>query len=186
MSLRPLLILVSVGLLAGCSSNAVHSPGAVATGPRRAQQHESSFYLDLPAEPGLHSTRLAGTPQLLYPLVAAAYDALGIPIETIQSSTYLLGNEAFRAGLRVGGIAVSSVVACGAAVSGVGAESNVITLSLTTQLRPLGADSALLSTSLAGTARTMKGVNSNPVRCTTRGALEERIAEEVQKRLTTS
>jgi hypothetical protein len=95
----------------------------------------------------------------------------------------VVGFVAFRAGARVGGIAVSGIVGCGALVCGAGAESNVVTLSLTTQLQAIGADSVLVSTTLSGKAQTLKGVTSSPVSCTTYGALEERIAELLQQRL---
>lgn len=187
MSARFLFSILAVSLLmSGCASGTVQSPGSMATGPRNVNKFDTSVYVDLPAEPGLHTTAFKGTAASLYPILGEVYDELGIPIETIQTSTFLVGNESYRAGSRVAGDPISRIVSCGASIAGIGAESSVITLSVTTQLRPVGADSVLLATSLAGTAQTLKGVNSNPIPCTTRGALEVRIAEEFQKRIPTT
>jgi hypothetical protein len=179
-SLGTLLLL---GLLAGCGTTQSRTglrDGSLV--PRRIVADGSGVLIDLPAEVSVNTTELPGTPQRIFPLVAAAYDELGIPIETLQTASFMLGNTSFRARRSIGGIDMTRIVDCGSTNTGQRAASNTITFNIITQVRAVDPSKVAIETSLTAIARSIDGASSNPVNCSTLGALEQRITAEVQRR----
>lgn len=177
LSLGSMLLAV---LLSACGSNygAVSSTPAELK-PRRASTDGNSYLIDLPAESGIHTTELLGTPQEVFPLVAKVYDELGIPIEMLQTSSFILGNNSFRARRQIGKIPMARIVDCGASATGARANSDVIIFNLKTQIREVGPNSVVVETSLSATAQSVEGASTNTVGCSSRGELEKRIAAGV-------
>lgn len=189
MLLRPLsgaLVLGVLGVLAGCASNAVSERPATAVASHFAppfEQQGNTYYLDLPPEAAVTAIRLAGTPERLFPHLAAVYEELGIPLATIQSQAYLLGNPRFRVRQRIGELRLSRIVDCGRSIIGASADTRPVTLSVLTQLKTAGADSVAVETTLYGIMQVSEGVESNPLNCSSRGGLEAEIVQKLSKRL---
>lgn len=182
MTARPIPLALMLGVLAGCASGAAPERRASATASPTAPPFTlqgNAYYIDLPPEPSVSSVRVAGTPERLFPLLAAVYEELGIPVATVQPRSYLLGNPQFRARQRVGGMRMSSIVDCGKSIVGVSADTRPVTLSVHTQLKAAGADSVVVETTLYGTAQVSEGVDTNPLNCSSRGGLEQHIAERL-------
>jgi hypothetical protein len=148
--------------------------------PRRVTATGDGFMIDLPAEASANATRLAGTPQEIFPLVAQVYDELKIPIETLETRTFLLGNTSFRAHRRVAGIPMTRIVDCGHTVAGLRAGSDMITFNLLTRVKADGPRNVVVETTITAIARSTEGASSNPMNCTSLGELERRIAEGVR------
>jgi hypothetical protein len=182
MSPRPFPLVLTLGVLSGCASGAAPERRASATASPTAppfSQQGNAYYIDLPPEPAVSSTRVAGTPERLFPLLGAVYEELGIPVATVQPRTYLLGNPQFRARQRVGEIRMSSIVDCGKSIVGVSEDTRPVTLSVHTQLKAAGRDSVVVETTLFGTAQVSEGVDSTPLNCSSRGGLEQHIAKRL-------
>jgi hypothetical protein len=182
MSPSPFPLVLTLGVLAGCASGGAPERRASSTASPAAppfSQQGNAYYIDLPPEPAVNSTRVAGTPERLFPRLAAVYEELGIPLATVQPRTYVLGNPQFRTRQRVGEMRMSSIVDCGKSIIGVSADTRPVTLSVHTQLKADGADNVVVETTLYGTAQVSEGVDSPPLNCSSRGALERHIAERL-------
>lgn len=177
---RPILAL-SV-LLAGCASAGSRDPVQAYREPR-AEQRGDSYFIDLPAEMRAISFRIPGTPQRVFPLVAQVYQDLGIPLETIETAAFRLGNTRFRTRRQVGKLPMSTVVDCGGGIAGSRSDTYFVTLNVLTQLKAAGADSVSVETTLHGIGQTADGTSTNAINCPSRGALERYIADQVKAQL---
>jgi hypothetical protein len=178
---RPIFALCAL-LASGCASAWSGDPVQSAREPR-AEQRGDSYYIDLPAEMRAVSFRIPGTPQRLFPLVAQVYQDLGIPLETIETAAYRLGNTRFRTRRQVGKLPMSTVVDCGGGISGARSDTYFVTLNVLTQLKAAGADSVAVETTLHGMGQAADGTSTNAVNCPSRGALERYIADQVKAQL---
>ncbi len=178
-----LVCLLSVGLLAGCGSahpRSDQTSGALQ--PRRLATQGESYLIDLPPEGAAHSMRMAGTPQEIFPHVAEVYQELKIPIETIVTAKFQLGNTSFRARRQIGGISMTRIVDCGHGITGPRANSDMITFNLLTQVKADGPGHVVVETTMTAIARATDGASSNPLNCSSRGELERRIYSGIQER----
>ncbi|GLC25844.1 hypothetical protein [Roseisolibacter agri] len=117
-------------------------------------------------------------------LLPLAYEALGLPLTTLDSERRLIGAGGVRAQGRLGGAWLSRYVDCGTAATGLAnADSYAVTLDVVTQVdgRADGANAGL-STAIRASGRPTSTSTSNPVNCVSRGTLERRLAEVVRER----
>jgi hypothetical protein len=173
-----------VGLLSGCASGQTQTDASQkGLQPRRIAERGDSFQVDLPPEGGVHATQIRGTPQEIFPHLILVYEELGIPVETIESAAYLLGNAAFRARRQIAQIPMGRIVDCGFSVTGARANTDMITFDLKTQIRATGPNNVVVETIFTAIARSTGGSSGAPMNCTSQGALERRIASGVQDRI---
>lgn len=181
---RTLSCILVAGLLAGCGSGAgTQRSSAAELKPRRAVQTGGDYTLDLPAEEGVYTVEIAGTPAAVIDQVTKVYEELGIPIGMLQTSTYSVGNTDFKARRQIGKIAMTRIVDCGHGVTGPRAQSDNITFDLRTQVKAISADRVVLETRLSAIAQSTQGTSSNVVSCSTKGELERQIAARVSQRI---
>lgn len=117
-----------------------------------------------------------------YLALPAAYQALGIEVQTRSDASRALGNERLILRRRLGKTPLSSYIRCGSSgMTGDNADSYEVTMLVTTQALPGEVGRTRLATRVEATARPM-GVSGSPVDCASTGKLERAIADGVLAR----
>lgn len=171
-------------VLAGCASAPAAS--TIETTAKRREMVAVGDQVVL-LEPTVARTireELAMPPERAWALLPLAYEALGLPLTTLDSERRLIGAGGVRAQGRLGGAWLSRYVDCGTASTGLAnADSYAVTLDVVTQVdgRADGARAGL-GTALRASGRPASTSTSNPVNCVSRGTLERRLAEIVRER----
>jgi len=127
---------------------------------------------------------LTSSPARVWAVLPAVFDSLGIPPATVDPASHTIGNTAFKAHGRLKGVPLSRYIDCGNSTQiGPNADSYDIMMSLVAQVRPAegGASTLVISLEAAGKPATFSQDYS---RCPTKGALETRLTEAVQRLLT--
>ncbi len=110
------------------------------------------------------------------------YPGIGVEVKTFSREDGEIGNRNFVVVGRLAGHPLSNYVTCGSDVLGSQGHIDQAMLSLITLVRPAGADATRIETKLTGSAR-KSGVSTDPVHCTSTGALEQLIANAVTQRV---
>lgn len=124
---------------------------------------------------------LRASPDSLWPRVLAAYQTLGLPIGEIDTRARLVGTSSVRTLGRLGGARLGDYLDCGASALGArAADTYVVVLRVTTELKPVAADppSTTVRTLVAAVAKA-NGTQGDPVDCVSTGALETRLVRLV-------
>ena len=116
--------------------------------------------------------------------LASVYEALGIPLEYADARTHRVGNTRFVANRNLAGQQMSRFLRCGMGITGPLANTHRIQMSISTELKPMGADSTAVFTQLSAKASPVDGTSSNPAVCVTTGMLELTIVTLLKKRVT--
>ena len=182
--IRSVLTTLCIGLLAvGCAST-----GGSGTPEARTQTQNVSFRTNLQGQ----GFQLRMTEDIvvridtvdvaadrLWPEVPAAYDALGIPITTVNAEARVIGALQARVRGRIGDAPVSRFVRCGSTMTGEVADQYEVHLTSITQVEPAAADSGRSILSSHVTAVAQGTASGNTVQCATRGRLEGNIREQL-------
>ena len=126
---------------------------------------------------------LASPPQRVMAALPAAFDSVGVRPSLIDPATRTVGNTAFKVHARIKGVPLSRYIDCGMSTQiGPNADSYDVVISLVAQVRPAegGASSLVIGFEAMGKPATFAQDYS---RCATKGALESRLAETVQRLL---
>lgn len=114
------------------------------------------------------------TPQVVHDLVGA-YEAVGVPVTTLEPKTGRVAAENFVAPSRLGKQQISAYVDCG--VDHLGrprASVYDVMLTMISLVRPASEGEVRVSTSMTATARP-RGVSGNSIDCMSTRALEQRL-----------
>jgi hypothetical protein len=169
-------------LAAGCArrpTTVIEDPGAKR---QLLQVDGTTLRLEPTAAKGIeHDVPLPA--ERAWTLLPMAYEALGLPLSTVDSRQRLLAASNVRAQGRLGGTWVSRYVECGVSTSGLpNADSYVVLLDVQTQLVPSGDGArAGLSSAVRATARPSSTASNAPINCVSTGTLERRIAQVVRE-----
>lgn len=123
---------------------------------------------------------IAGHRDSIFVALEKAFAELKIPIEARDPQTGLLRNLNAEVSRRIGGQAMSRYLDCGRGFSGNNADFYRITLAISAWVEPAGGAPERLLVAIAASGRDPAGSRSAYSPCTSRGALEKRIAERVQ------
>ncbi|HLV26481.1 MAG TPA: hypothetical protein VKZ41_09215 [Gemmatimonadales bacterium] len=126
-----------------------------------------------------HTVVLEMPMETAYRRLLAAYDVLGIEANAMSERERFVGARNLRLRRRLGNRRLSTLLNCGAGMTGPNADQYEITLSIISELRPAGTAATQLTSRIDATARPM-GVSGNTVYCSTTGRLETEIAETVE------
>lgn len=175
-------------LVAACASGGAAST-PITTGPAQQTMTVSggsggTASITMTHDAETQSHLLTARPDRVWAVLPAVFDSLGIPVATIDPSSRTIGNTSFKAHGRLKGVPLSRYIDCGTLTQiGPNADSYDIMMSLVAQVRPAegGASSLVIGLEAAGKPATFSQDYS---RCSTKGALETRLTETVQRLLT--
>lgn len=118
----------------------------------------------------------------VWDVLPAILDSLGVPATERDAVQHVIGNSGFKVHQRLGTVALGKLIDCGSTQGYPSAEEYDIRMSVLTQLQSDGAGGTNISTRVEADGRPM--AFSGPyTRCASTGALEERIAAAVVRRL---
>lgn len=166
------------------------APAAPSTGsaprPPRVLATGDGAYIDVGSDNAGSSTRVSASTEQVWAILPEVYRELGIEVGTSDPSSRLLGNQQITASRRFAGEPLTNLLRCGTTATGAPIASTYrIRMSVLTNLQPVSATETGVRTVVQATATNNAGVSTDPVACASTGALEERIATEVQARLGT-
>jgi hypothetical protein len=124
-------------------------------------------------------TAVDGTPEQVWSALEQVYVSLEIPLSFRDTKRRTLGNTAFRTRRRVGPVPMYRALNCGGESGMPNAETYDVTMDIASSVTAEPGGKARLSTLLQASARRPSG-GSGDVRCSSQGALEERIATMVK------
>lgn len=189
-----LVLLAPVAALMGCASGgAAPSSGAAAPAapaaapgapvPQRRQVQIAGAPLVMSTEASRDVAQLAAPVARSWEALRAAYDSVGVAVGTLDPRTYTIGNLGYKVRQRLGRAPLSRYLDCGGSTQvGPNADSYDVMLSVTSTLTPAGAEATTLTTTVEAEARPAT-FNQSWMRCTSKGALEKRLADVVRAQL---
>jgi len=121
------------------------------------------------------------TPERVWTVLPAVYDSLGIPIATVDSKRFLIGNTGFKLTQKLGKTSLSKLIDCGRTQGFPSADSYEVYLQVTTHVQPKDQGSTL-STLVEAAARPAS-LSGEYVKCSSGGVLEAAIIAGVRDRL---
>lgn len=134
------------------------------------------------AEDGAATTDVvAASREAVWSALVASYAELGLEVNHLDSASGQMGLRSVRVPRRVGGERLSTYLDCGTGLSGTIADTYRVTLTMLTGVAP-GAGGMRLTTDIAAQAVSNEGASGAPVRCSTKGRLEERLHAMVRER----
>ena len=185
----PLLVLVALSLGApllsacGAATSGGASPGGDEVTVISTELGE--YRIERRRDHGASSARLAATQREVYAALPGVYRDLGIPLGTVDSDRFLVGNTAHRASRRIAGVRMSHFFRCGRS-GGFGtelAEAGPIRISILSRVQAEGADGARIRTEASAQASATDGTSTRRSECASTGALEGLIVAMVEERL---
>jgi hypothetical protein len=115
----------------------------------------------------------------VWEVLPTVYEEMGVPVETIDIESNVVGNIEFDVRRRLAGEPMSRLLDCGAgAFSAPLADRYLIRMSLTTGVSESENETSIITTRLAASASN-PAVSGGPVNCSTTGRLEQAIADRV-------
>jgi hypothetical protein len=171
-------ILVSL-VCAGCAS--AHPESVRPTQESVRVVGETGLNIRMSGSDGATTGTVAFTPEKVWSVLPAVYDSLGIPVATVDSKRYLLGNTGFKAYQKLGKTSLAKYIDCGKTQGFPSADSYDVYLQITTQVQPKDAGSTI-STLLEAAGRPM-AISGDYIKCSSLGALESAILAGVRDRL---
>lgn len=111
------------------------------------------------------------------------YDSLGVQVNAIDPAKKTVGNSGYKVRNRLGKLPLSMYVDCGSSQIGPNADSYDVYLSVMSTVIPDGAGSSKIGTIVDAQARPAT-YNQAYTPCSSKGLLETKIVQIVQKRLT--
>lgn len=124
-----------------------------------------------------------GTVDQAWSVLPSVYAELGIPLSMNNASGKTLGNTGWRTRRFVGGVRMYNYLDCGGSGNMQNAETYSITMSIVTTVKPNEGGGSVVSTAITGIGRNPVTSSSADVRCASKGNLEIRIRDMVQKRV---
>lgn len=172
--LRPFAFVVAACVIAGCAPTSTVSQGY-------QQEHMivdapgGRFDLLLTRDYSLSSDTLALPPARAWRGLVQAYAGFGAPLQGADAQHYMVATQPFHAHGSFAGERLSRWIDCGQSITGDIATSYEITLRFGTLLDTTQVGRSIVRTAVSATA-IAPGSGTTPIECSTRGALEKRIA----------
>jgi hypothetical protein len=184
--MRILLLSVSSLLAVGCASGG----GSTASAPAQTvtTNRVVTFGGDMMQMNTMNADTdvklfVTGTVDEAWAVLPAIYEGLGIPLSVNDNIRKTLGNTGFKTRRQIGRVSTRNYLDCGSSGTIENAETYQLTLSITTTVLPNARGGSIISTALTGSGKNPVTSSSAEVRCASKGDLEMRIRDEVQKAL---
>ncbi len=171
-------VLLLASLLAGCAST-----GESPDGPGMPTRLVTDSEMEVADQATASSTAVAVPAARAFLAAQAAYAALGLEVGELDQAGLIVGNPQVQVRRTLAGRPGAYFLDCGRASTGQPlANTHRVQFSIRTAITPAGAGSSVVSTIVSnGSARSMSGVSTDPVRCVSTGALEQIIGEQVRR-----
>ena len=171
------LSLLAVGACAPASSTI---EGAATT---RQMRIEGAGKVNISTNPSAHVSRIESPADLVWKALPAAFDAMSIPITTVDTAHMVMSNGGLKIRRQLGSTSLGVFIDCGTTQVGENADSYdvYLTFSAEVQKDPESGNAKLLVV-LESAARPVS-FSRDYSRCTSRGKLEDRFATAVKKQL---
>jgi hypothetical protein len=135
-----------------------------------------------PSEDGFQEATLSAPAAALYTVLTQAFEDVGLKAKEIDQNAQQAGTGTFRAQYRLGKQRMSTFVDCG--LDGMGlrqADSYAMSIRVTTQIVPEGAERATIRTLVQATGRPASN-SGLEIHCPSLGTLEQKLAQAVAAR----
>lgn len=126
-------------------------------------------------------TRLSAPIARVWAVLPSVYDSLSIPLTDLDANKHLIGNSGMKAYKTLGKTSLTQYLDCGKTQGFASAETYEIQLSVLTQAAPDG-DGSTIATLVEAAGRPL-AFSGGYTRCTSTGALENRLADLLRVRL---
>lgn len=177
--------LVAVLIVSGCASGASTSTSTrePTDPPTREIYAGDGAHILLAPSISAVETDLGASAQNVWEAAMAAYEELGIEVTNSEPGRRV-GNRQFRVRRRLAGDRLSKYLRCGIDATGRPmADSYIVKLNVVSELTSISDLQSRMSTTVSATALKPGGTSTDPVVCTSKGLLEERIADLVSERV---
>lgn len=188
--MRPLSLVAFTVTVAGCASTApagssapvrdnaptptVNSTRVVTGSGSTLQMNTMNIDLDV-------KLFVTGTPDEAWAVLPGVYSELLIPVSVNDPRTKTIGNTGWKTRRVIGRVPAQRYLECGSSGTMENAETYSLNLSIVTSVIPNPNGGSVISTAISGTAKNPITSSSAEVRCASKGDLELRIRDMVQK-----
>ncbi len=124
---------------------------------------------------------VTGTPDEAWAVLPSVYSELLIPVSVNDTRTKTIGNTGWKTRRSIGRVPAQRYLDCGSSGTLENAETYQLNLSIVTSVLPNPNGGAVISTAITGTGKNPITSSSAEVRCASKGDLELRIRDMVQK-----
>lgn len=124
---------------------------------------------------------VTGTVDEAWAVLPGVYQELGIPLSVNDNVRKSLGNTGWKVRRSIGRVPAQRYLDCGSSGTIENAETYQLNLSIITTILPNANGGSVVSTSLTGVGKNIVTSSSAEVRCASKGDLEIRIRDMVQK-----
>ena len=187
--LRPTLAVAALLAAAGCASAAPETPSdqvAVVPTRTRIETPTGTYELRNTVEDRAEAIVIKANPDVAWAKMTAVYAEMGLPVNTLVESSRQVGVRGHRVRGRLNNIRLSQLVHCGSDVTGEDkANQYELILDVTSALGPAPEGQTQIVTMVTANGRAMS-TSSDPVRCTSTGQLEKRLANALLAKTSTS
>lgn len=118
----------------------------------------------------------------VWPVMGSVFDSLAIPLNTVDPTSHTIGNGDLKVRRRLGAESLRTYLNCGNTQGTPNSETFDIRLSVISQLTPDGPGGTTITTTVQAMARPVS-VSGEYIRCSSTGALENRLGDIVAARL---
>lgn len=188
--MRPLSLVALTMAVAGCASTAPagssapvrdNTPTPTASSTRIVTGSGSTLQMNTMNIDLDVKLFVTGTPDEAWGVLPGVYAELLIPVSINDTRSKTIGNTGWKTRRSIGRVPAQRYVECGASGSMENAETYSLNLSIVTSVLPNPNGGAVISTAISGTAKNPITSSSAEVRCASKGDLELRIRDMVQK-----
>ncbi len=131
---------------------------------------------------GARVSTIAAPVDKVWRVLPVVFDSLGLALTDINPATHLIGNSGMKVHAKLGATALGKYIDCGSTQGFPSAESYDIQMSVKTQVEAASDGSTNIGTLVEAVGRPMAFAGEY-VRCSTKGELEQRIADGARKQL---
>jgi hypothetical protein len=182
--MRPLALLLALLAAAGTTACATAAPSP-APSPDRilVVDRDGTVVRQSTADENARAVIAAPLAQV-WPAILLAYSDLGIEPTVSDRAAGRYGNAGFVAPRRIMGRPLGEFFHCGSGMTGPLIDMGRLYANVVSALADDGAGGTVVVTHVSGTLRRNDGTSTDPINCSSTGALEEYIRQSTQKRVT--
>ena len=183
-AVRPVApLFAAILVVAGCASQSAttKAPSSVTPATIRMEGVGGTVNLNTTSATDANALALLHPIAKVWAILPVVYDSLGLPVNKIDQTGYVIGAENHAVRRQLGKMPLSRYIDCGSMQGGPSADTYEVNLTLLTTLRPSESGTTAY-TVLQALARPVS-TRGDWMKCSSQGQLERRLAEALQKSL---